>query len=107
MVFHKQPGQYLARARWRAVHLRHLYGGLCRSVAASDNPLNTAGYAALRFWVHGGTGANKSLVFYTQSEDNAGSSPQFAFTAVANAWTEITVPLIDRQPCDYQANRLS
>jgi endoglucanase len=55
--------------------------------------LSTAGYTSLKFWVHGGTGSNKSLRFYTQTADTSGESTSVPVTAVANTWTEITVPL--------------
>jgi hypothetical protein len=55
--------------------------------------IDTTGYDAVKFWVHGGTGANKAFVFF--SEGAGGSSPSIAFTAVANAWTEITMTLAD------------
>jgi len=53
----------------------------------------TAGYAALKFWVHGGAGAAKSLRVYTQTADAGGESLSVVVSAPANTWTEITVPL--------------
>jgi endoglucanase len=53
----------------------------------------TSGYAALRFWVHGGTGSAKSLRVSTQTADTGGESGSVVVTAPAGAWTEITVPL--------------
>ena len=66
------------------------WGGLSLRRGAA---LGTAGYAALRFWVHGGTGADKTLAVTTHAEDTTGESTRVLVTAVANAWTEITVPL--------------
>ncbi len=54
---------------------------------------NTSGYNAIKFWIHGGTGANKSLLFTSQTEDAAGTSTSSAFTATAGVWNEITIPL--------------
>ncbi len=53
----------------------------------------TSGATALKFWVHGGTGATKSLRVYTQTADGGGESPSVVVSAPANTWTEITVPL--------------
>lgn len=53
--------------------------------------VNTSTYNVLKFWVHGGSGANKDLVFYVQSTDTGPASPSVAFTATAGVWTEITV----------------
>jgi hypothetical protein len=54
--------------------------------------INTGGYNAIQFWVHGGTGNNKSLLFNSQTEDGAGTSPSVAFTATAGAWNQIAIP---------------
>jgi hypothetical protein len=52
------------------------------------------GYEAVRFWVHGGTGSDKQFTFFTQTVANGGeSSTEVSFTAVAGAWTEITITL--------------
>lgn len=53
----------------------------------------TAGYAALKFWVHGGTGSAKSLRVSTQTTDTGAESGSVVVSAPANTWTEITVPL--------------
>lgn len=55
--------------------------------------ISTTGYGSLRFWVHGGAGSNKSLRVYTQTADSSGESAAVVVTAVANAWTEVTVSL--------------
>jgi hypothetical protein len=55
--------------------------------------ISTSGYGSLRFWVHGGAGSNKSLRVYTQTADSSGESAAAVVTAVANAWTEVTVSL--------------
>lgn len=54
---------------------------------------STSGYTKIKFWVHGGTGSNKSLTFSTQNADSGGNSSSVTVTAVANTWTEITVNL--------------
>jgi hypothetical protein len=54
---------------------------------------STSGFTSVKFWVHGGTGSNKSLQFYSQTADDTGSSPTVPFTATINTWTEITIPL--------------
>lgn len=53
---------------------------------------STSGYTSMKFWVHGGS-SNKNLNFYIQSADGAANSASVAFTATANTWNEITVPL--------------
>jgi hypothetical protein len=53
----------------------------------------TSGHTALKFWVHGGTGAAKSLRVYTQAADGGGESPSVVVSAPASTWTEVTVPL--------------
>ena len=55
--------------------------------------VDTYGYAALKFWVHGGTGSDKVLTVFTQTTDEGGVSPVVEVTATANTWTEITVSL--------------
>lgn len=66
------------------------WGGLSLRKGTSQG---TAGYTALRFWVHGGTGAAKSLRVSTQTTDTGGESGSVVVSAPANAWTEIAVPL--------------
>jgi hypothetical protein len=58
----------------------------------SSTALNTAGYSAIKFWVNGGS-TSKPLQFYSQMGDTSGNSTNVPFTAPANAWTEITIPL--------------
>ena len=55
--------------------------------------IGTSGYAAVKFWVHGGAGTNKTLGVTTHSDDTTGESTRVVVTAVANTWTEITIPL--------------
>jgi hypothetical protein len=55
--------------------------------------VNTNGYNAIQFWVHGGSGTNKSLVFTSQTEDGAGTSTSNTFVATAGVWNQITIPL--------------
>jgi hypothetical protein len=61
------------------------------SPAMSSGAIDTFGYDAVRFWAHGGTGADKILSLYT--EGVGGQSVNVGFTAVANTWTEITITL--------------
>jgi hypothetical protein len=75
----------------RAVNVTYqAWGGLSLRKGTAQG---TAGYGALRFWVHGGTGATKSLRVYTQTADTGGEGASVVVSAPANAWTEITVPL--------------
>jgi hypothetical protein len=53
----------------------------------------TSGYTALRFWVHGGTGAAKSLRVSAQTTDSGAESGSAVVSAPAGTWTEIAVPL--------------
>ncbi len=54
--------------------------------------IDTYGYQALKFWVHGGTGSTKTLRVWTEDAGGA-SSATVDVTAAANTWTEITVTL--------------
>jgi endoglucanase len=53
---------------------------------------STSGYTALKFWVHGGTGAAKSLRVYTQTADAGGEGTSVVVSAPPNTWTEMVVP---------------
>lgn len=55
--------------------------------------VSTSGYTSLRFWVHGGSGSNKSLQVYTGTGDSDGLSAMVNVTATAGQWNEITVNL--------------
>jgi hypothetical protein len=66
------------------------WGGLSLRKGTAQS---TAGYSALKFWVHGGTGSAKSLRVYTQTADTGGESASMVVSAPANTWTEITIPL--------------
>jgi endoglucanase len=59
----------------------------------SNGAIDTYGYDAIEFWVHGGTGSSKSIRFYT--ENGGSSSDIYNFVAPAGAWTETTVTLSD------------
>lgn len=63
------------------------------SPAMSSGEIDTYGYEAFRFWVHGGTGSDKALEFFT--EGDGGESTHVVFTAVAGTWTEIAVTLAE------------
>ncbi len=69
-----------------------LAGNGAFSPAMSSGSVDTtSGYNAIKFWVHGGTGSDKVLRFF--SEGDGGQSPNVNFTAVADTWNEITIPL--------------
>jgi len=53
--------------------------------------VDTYGYQSLKFWLHGGTGSNKELRFY--SEGGGSSSSDVIVTAIAGTWTEITITM--------------
>jgi hypothetical protein len=75
----------------RAINVTYqAWGGLSLRKGTAQG---TSGYTALKFWVHGGTGAAKSLRVYTQTADAGGESTSVVVSAPANTWTEITVPL--------------
>jgi hypothetical protein len=79
------------RVGTRATHVTYqAWGGLSLRKGTTQS---TAGYGALKFWVHGGTGTAKSLRVYTQTADTGGESPSVVVSVPANAWTEITVAL--------------
>lgn len=61
------------------------------SPAMPSGQIDTWGYDAIRFWVHGGGGADKLLRFF--SEGPGGQSAEVDFTAAAGVWTEITITL--------------
>lgn len=70
-----------ANAGWSALSLR------------KGTALSTSGKTKMTFWVHGGTGSNKSLKVYVSTLDSGGDTPGKIITATANAWTFITVNL--------------
>lgn len=50
-------------------------------------------YSAIRFWIYG-SGNGHPLLLYTEGGDEGPLSPQqYAFTAPAGTWTQITAPL--------------
>lgn len=55
-----------------------------------NNP--SALYGSLSFWVNGG-GATRQLRAYTHPDDSPATSVMVNFTAPANTWTQIIVPL--------------
>ena len=85
------------RVGTRAINVTYqAWGGLSLRKGTAQS---TSGYTALKFWVHGGTGAAKSLRVYTQTADSGGESASVVVSAPANTWTEITVSLeLARQP---------
>ncbi len=54
----------------------------------ADTAQPTAGYNAIRFWVHGGAGGGQSINFHVN--DGAESYP---FIVQANTWSQVIVPL--------------
>ncbi|HAV60921.1 MAG TPA: hypothetical protein DCY13_00965, partial [Verrucomicrobiales bacterium] len=70
-----------ANAGWSALSLR-------KGTAQS-----TAGKTKITFWVHGGTGSNKSIKVYASTADSGGDTTGKIITATANTWTAITVNL--------------
>lgn len=64
------------------------------SPAMSSGSIDTAGYSALKFWIHGGTESDQVLSVYTQDE-NGNQSTHVDITAVAESWNEFTVTLDD------------
>ena len=61
--------------------------------ARPSGAIDTFGYEAVRFWVHGGSGPDKNIRFFT--EGGGGQSANVDFTAPANTWTEITITLVE------------
>jgi hypothetical protein len=79
------------RVGTRAINVTYQgWGGLSLRKGTAQG---TAGYTALKLWVHGGTGSAKSLRVSTQTTDTGAESGSVVVSAPANAWTEITVPL--------------
>ncbi len=56
----------------------------------TSGTLDTYGYRAIRFWIHGGD-ATKQLDFTT--EGDGGTSNTITVTAVANTWSEVAISL--------------
>jgi hypothetical protein len=54
----------------------------------ADSPIDSYGYSQLRFWVNGGTTGGQNL----RVALNDFSQP-FTFTAKANTWVQVTIPL--------------
>ncbi|MCU0490369.1 MAG: glycoside hydrolase family 5 protein [Chloroflexaceae bacterium] len=53
-----------------------------------------SGYSAVSFYVYG-SGSNVALNFYVQTTDTGGETSKKAFTAQANQWTFVRIPLSD------------
>ena len=56
----------------------------------TDSPINSDGYTAISFWVHGGSAGNQQLQF---SADRG--THTIPFSASAGVWTKISIPLAD------------
>lgn len=66
---------------WAGLYLHH------------NPPLETKGYEALRFWIHGGSSGSRQInVKLADGSSNIIENP-VAVTPQANAWTQITIPL--------------
>jgi hypothetical protein len=77
----------------KAIAVTHTAAWAGLSLRAAT-PVNTAGYAAIAFWVYGGAGGSQ-LTVNTQATDDGDVSASFDITAPAGVWTAITVPLTD------------
>lgn len=70
------------------------WGGF--SPARPSGAIDTFGFASVKFWVHGGTGGNKEIEFFTEdAADGGDESTGVDFTAIAGTWTEITITMSD------------
>ena len=49
-------------------------GGWSGLQLGNPSAVDVSAYDSLRFWVHGGTGSNKALIFFTQNADSGGNS---------------------------------
>jgi hypothetical protein len=67
-----------ANAGWSALSLR------------KGTALSTSGFSKITFWVHGGTGSNKSIKVFVSTADSGGDLAGKVITATANTWTLIT-----------------
>ena len=82
----------LAHDGSRAIAVTHNAGQAGFSLR-SPTAIDGTRYSAIRFWIYG-AGNGNLLQLYTEAGDEGPVSPQqFAFTAPAGQWTEITVPL--------------
>jgi hypothetical protein len=55
----------------------------------ADPAVSTGGYETLRFFIHGGSAGTRQLRIVANGDDTS----DYAVTTVANAWTQIDVPL--------------
>jgi uncharacterized repeat protein (TIGR01451 family) len=56
-------------------------------------PVQPATYPTLTFRVHGGSGPDKPIRVFFQTENDGGDTGMFYLTATAGVWTPITIPL--------------
>ena len=68
-----------------AVTFTEAWGGL---YLHPDSPIDTYWISAISFWVHGGSAGNQKLVVSADF-----GAHNFPFTATANAWTQVKIPL--------------
>ncbi|HEY1016688.1 MAG TPA: glycoside hydrolase family 44 protein, partial [Herpetosiphonaceae bacterium] len=59
----------------------------------SADPLISADYAALRFWVHGGGGGQRLNLAAADANDNNEFGPSVAVGPLAAGWTQVTVTM--------------
>ncbi len=67
------------------------WGGFSPALSTASDPIDTAGYEKISFWINGGS-ANRKIDFFTEDEDGQNSS-----TAVINAkaglWTQVDISM--------------
>jgi len=61
------------------------------SAAKLAGEVDSFGYEVVKFWLHGGTGGDKVLRFFTESD--RGVSSYVDVTAVADTWTEVSISM--------------
>lgn len=64
-------------------------GGWAALYLHRDTPIDTVGYSQLRFWVHGGSQGGQQLTVIANEDSRYG----YEFTAQANTWTPVIIPL--------------
>jgi hypothetical protein len=57
----------------------------------TPNPVSTAGYTGVNFWVYGVPGGGP-ILFCIQATDTGACSPGVTFTPAAGQWTQVAVP---------------
>ncbi|MCB0106555.1 MAG: hypothetical protein KDE53_11620 [Caldilineaceae bacterium] len=75
-----------------AVTYQQAWAGLSLRAPA---PIDTTGFRAVTFRVHGGATGTRPLQFYVMRSDTDGFSPVYDLDAAAGSWQTITIPLSD------------